>query len=127
MINESNFIVRESGKKQGRFYIDYAGAYKLSQISKITGIEISVLKEKYLKGDAEYCPELDVYYFDCADKAKQVISEILFGMQESGRGKLIFFTVQEIEYMRMALINEGAANYHIDNKTKDRIFNKLNN
>lgn len=126
MINESNFIVRLSGKKEGLYYIDYLGTYKITEISKVAGMEASAVREKYLENGAAYDQEVDVYYFNSIDSAKKTIESILKNMKSDKKGKVVVLTEAEIEYIRKALINEGANSLHVRNKIKDAIFNKLN-
>lgn len=54
MVNESNFIVRLSGRKADCWYIDYSGIYKVVEIAKITGVKASFIKEIYLNNDGAY-------------------------------------------------------------------------
>ncbi|MCR4436772.1 MAG: hypothetical protein QHH06_14210 [Clostridiales bacterium] len=126
MVSETNFIVRQSGRKEKSYYIDYLGAYKITDISKIVGIEVPALKEKYLGNGAVYDEGVDLYYFDSIENAKKTISDILRDMKAEQRGKLVFLTEAEVEYIRKALIYEGANNIHVQNKIKDAIFKKLN-
>jgi glycosyltransferase involved in cell wall biosynthesis len=70
MLNESNFIVRISGRRENSFYIDYQGVYKATDISKIAGLEAPKVKEIYLNNGAVYDGDLDVYYFAGIDAAK---------------------------------------------------------
>ncbi len=126
MINESNFIVRISGRKENSYYIDYQGVYKITEISKVTGVEVPKLKEIYLGNGAAYDESLDVYYFGSLDKAKNAVSEILRGARADQKGRIIFLTEAEIEHIRRALINENANTLHLSNKIKDSIFKKLN-
>jgi len=126
MFNESNFIVRASGRREKSYYIDYLGVYKVTEISKDTGIEAPALTEKYLSNGADYDKELDIFYFDSIDSAKKTISDILKGIKIEKRGKIVFLTDAEIEYIRQALINEGVNVLHLKNKVKDTILKKLN-
>jgi len=126
MISESNFIVRISGRRENSYYIDYQGEYKVTEISKVVGIEPSAIKEIYLANEADYEESLDVYYFPSIEKAKKTIADILRNMKSEHKGRLIFLTESEIEYIRKALINEGANTIHVKNSIKDAIFKKLN-
>jgi hypothetical protein len=76
MIDAANFIVRNSGKKAGFFYIDYLGKYKITDISKEVRVDASKLTAIYLENGGIIDQSLDVYYFDDFLKAKKVISEI---------------------------------------------------
>ncbi|WP_027628511.1 hypothetical protein [Ruminiclostridium cellobioparum] len=125
-VNESNFIVRKSGRENNSYYIDYLGVYKIIDISKLVRLEASIIKEKYLKYDAVYFDELDVYYFNDIEKAKSAINDILKNLKSSQKGRIIQLTEAEIEYIRQALINEGVNNIRVSSKVKDNIFKKLN-
>jgi hypothetical protein len=125
-INDSNFIVRKSGKEGGKYYIDYIGYYKVTDIAKLVHLEAAFIKEKYFKYDAEYCEELDVYYFEGVDKAKAAVDEIVKSIKSELKGRIVVLTEAEIEYIRQALINEGANNLRVGSKVKDNIFRKLN-
>ncbi len=125
-VNESNFIVRKSGRDSISYYIDYLGVYKIVDISKLVHVEASVIRDKYLKYDAVYSDDLDVYYFRDIDKAKRAINEILKNLKANQKGRIIQLTEAEIEYIRQALINEGVNNIRVSTKIKDNIFKKLN-
>ncbi|MDF2984969.1 MAG: uncharacterized protein K0R50_479 [Eubacterium sp.] len=125
-VSESNFIVRKSGRESNSYYIDYLGVYKIVDISKLVHLEASLIKEKYLKHDAAYFDELDVYYFNNIEKAKSAIADILKNLKSNQRGRIIQLTEAEIEYIRQALINEGVNNIRVSSKVKDNIFKKLN-
>jgi hypothetical protein len=122
----SNFIVRESGKNPGSFYIDYSGSYKLNEIAGISGMKASDIKKIYLDNGAVFDKTSDVYYFKSREFAINAITSISLRIKKELRGKLIFLTMSEIEYIRKALINEGANTFHIKEKIKDAIFTKLN-
>lgn len=126
MVNETNFIVRVSGRREKSYYIDYMGIYKIVDISKITGLEAQAIREKYLSNGAEYDENQDVYYFESIDNANQAISDIIKNIKAELKGRIISLTESEIEYIRKALINEGANTLHLSNKIKDAIFKKLN-
>lgn len=126
MVNETNFIVRVSGRREKSYYIDYMGIYKIVDISKITGLEAQAIREKYLSNGAEYDESQDVYYFENMDNANKAISDIIKNIKAELKGRIISLTESEIEYIRKALINEGANTLHLNNKIKDAIFKKLN-
>jgi len=125
-ISESNFIVRKSGQQDNSFYIDYLGIYKVEEISKLVHLETSFIKEKYIKHGAVHSEQLDVYYFNDIDQAKSAISEIVKSVKSDQKGRIIQLTEAEIEYIRQAMINEGANNLRVNSKVKDNIFKKLN-
>ena len=126
MINETNFVVRVSGRRENSCYIDYLGAYKVNDIAKIIGAEPPVIKEKYITNGAVYDEDLDVYYFTSPEGANKAIADILKDAKADSRGRLIFLTEAEVEYIRKALINEGVNTIHLKNRIKDAIFRKLN-
>ena len=125
MIDAANFIVRNSGKKVGYYYIDYLGQYKIIDISKEVRIEASILTAIYLENGGIIDQLLDVYYFDDFLKAKKVISEITSKITPLNKGKNILFTEDEISQIRKALINDSG-NFGVDSKIKDKILKKLN-
>ncbi len=126
MVNETNLIVRMSGRRENSYYIDYLGMYRITDIAKATGIEASAVKEVYLSSGAVYDQSQDVYYFSSIDDGKKVIAEILKKTGTELKGRVVFLTDSEIEYIRKALINEQANTIHVKNKIKDAIFKKLN-
>jgi len=125
-ISESNFIVRKSGQQGDNYYIDYLGIYKVVEISKLTHLEASFIRDKYIKHGAVYYDQLDIYYFNDIDQAKGAISEVLKNLKAEQKGRIIRLTEAEIEYIRQAMINEGANNLRVNSKVKDNIFRKLN-
>lgn len=126
MLNESNLIIRKSGRKDNSYYIDYSGIYKIVDISKAVGISAPAVRDIYVSNGAEYDESLDVYYFNSSENANKAIAEILKKTKSALKGKAIFLTENEIEYIRKALINEGSNTIHVKNKIKDAIFKKLN-
>ena len=127
MFNESNFIVRTSGKRDGCFYIDYGGEYRISGIAKAAGLDVSQIKEIYLSNKGLYDESQEIYYFESVQSAKNVVLSVLKKVGVAYRGKLLFLTDIEIEYIRKALINEVGNYIHVNDKVKDNIFKKLNN
>ena len=125
MIDAANFIVRNSGKKAGYYYIDYFGQYKISDISKEVRIESSKLTAIYLENGGIIDHFFEVYYFDDFLKAKKVIAEITSKITPLNKGKNILFTEAEIAQIRKALIND-CGNFGVDSKIKDKILKKLN-
>lgn len=126
MVDETNFIARKSGRKAESYYIDYSGTYKISDIAKVSGMEPSELKKLYTDNGAELDQSLDVYYFGSLDAAKNTISGIFAKIRVEKKGKLIFLTDAEIEFIRRALISEGSNTIPIKGRIKDAIFKKLN-
>ena len=125
MLNETSFIVRISGRKENSFYIDYQGLYKVQDIAKIAGLESSVVRDKYILNGAVLDTNLDVYYFASEDLGNKAINDIL-KLIKYEKGRVLFLTVTEIEFVRKALINESSNTIHVKNKIKDAIFKKLN-
>ena len=126
MLSETNFIVRLSGRKANSYYIDYSGVYKIIEIAKVAGLEPTAVKEIYLNNGAVYDDTQDVYYFGSLDSAKKVVSDICGNVHMDRKGRLIFLSEAEVEFIRKALINEGSNSIHLSNKVKDTIFKKLN-
>lgn len=126
MINNTNFIVRLSGKKEKNYYIDYLGVYKIGKIAKLVNIESASIQDTYLNHGAVYDEMQDIYYFPSIVDAKATISAILQNMRTEQKGRLILLSEAEIEYIRKALINEGGNALHVRESVKDRIFKKLN-
>jgi hypothetical protein len=127
VVNQSNFIARMSGRRADNYYIDYSGAYKVSDIAKITGLKAIAVKEIYAGNGAVYDETQDVYYFGSLESAKKAIAEVFGGVRTDLKGKLVYLSESEVEYIRKALINEGSNTIHLKNKIKDEIFKKLNN
>lgn len=126
MVNESNFIVRLSGRRENSYYIDYSGVYKIIEIAKVAGMEPSRIKEIYQDNGGAYDESLDVYYFSSLEAAKKIILTICSNVNNNKKGRLVFLTESEIEFIRKALIYEGGNTLHISSKVKDAIFKKLN-
>ena len=125
-MNESNFIVRASARREGFFYIDYSGEYKISGIALVSGLEIPDVQDVYLKNGAELDSSHEVYYFDSIINARKAVSDILTKTGHSAYGKLVFLSETEIEYIRNALIKEGSNTVGLNRTLKDEIFRKLN-
>lgn len=126
MVSETNFIVRMSGRRENSWYIDHLGAYKVTEIAKVAGLEPSRVRELYLNNGAIYDEDQDVFYFGSIETAKKAISDVLKSMKSEQKGRLIFLTEAEVEFIRKALINEGSNTIHLSSKVKDAIFKKLN-
>ena len=126
MVNQSNFIVRLSGRQKGKCYIDYSGKYKVIDIARITGLEPAAVKEIYAGNGAVYDESQEVYYFSSVESANHTIAEIFSNVRADLKGRLLYLSEAEVEYIRKALINEGSNTIHLKNKIKDEIFRKLN-
>lgn len=126
MISGESFLVRASSLQQNKYYVDYIGLYKLNDISIRTGINTPDLAAIYKKNNGIYDEQHEVFFFDDMECAKKTITEIMIHIKSDNRGRAILLTEAEIEYIRQALINEGANSIHLRNKIKDNIFKKLN-
>ena len=120
------FLVRNSGKRENCCYIDYIGQYKLSEISEQTRIDIKKLTDIYIKNGGVLEPELDVYYFNSIESAKEAIRQISASIKAAYKGRSVFLTEREINTIRRALISDGAVALDIGSKIKDSILEKLN-
>ena len=127
MVDDTNFIVRISGRKADSYYIDYLGTYKLLEIAKISGLDPVIVKEIYENNRAEYDEIVDTYYFGSIKSAKTAIQDILSKAGIENKGRLVYLTEAEVEFIRKALINEGSNTIYIKSNIKDAIFKKLNN
>ena len=126
MVNQSNFIARMSGRRKDNYYIDYSGAYKVVDIAKITGLDPTAVKEIYTGNGAVYDDSQEVHYFGSLESAKKAIAEIFGSVRSELKGRLVYLSEAEVEYIRKALINEGSNTIHLKNRIKDEIFKKLN-
>lgn len=126
MVNLSNFIVRKSGRKENCYYIDYQGLYKTSDIARITGLETPAVTMIYIHHGAEYDGSQEVYYFSSVEAAKNAVNEVFSNVRAELKGKVLYLTEAEVEYIRRALINEGSNTISLKSKIKDEIFRKLN-
>lgn len=126
MISGESFLVRASSLRINNYYVDYMGLYKLNDISKRTGINIPDLTAIYNTNNGIYDEQHEVFFFDDIENAQKTINEILKYIKTDKQGRSILLTEAEIEYIRQALINEGANSIHLKNKIKDTIFKKLN-
>lgn len=126
MKTDYGFTIRISGKRNGNFYIDYRGCYKAGDIAKVLGLSPVDVKIIYGENDASYDSENEVYYFSTGEKAQNAINRLIETMPRDKRGRAVYLTEAEIEYIRKALINENNNTIHVNSKTKDQIFIKLN-
>lgn len=126
MVNLSGFVVRKSGRKENSYYIDYSGLYKTSDIARITGLETAAVTMIYIHHGAEYDGLQEVYYFSSIEAAKSAVAEVFSNVPPELKGKVLYLTEAEVEYIRRALINEGSNTIYLKSKIKDEIFKKLN-
>lgn len=126
MVNQSNFIVRKSGRRENNYYIDYTGIYKTTGIAGITGLKAENIDKIYSSCGAIFDDEQEIYYFTSVDAAKSAIGEIFANVSADAKGKVVYLSEAEVEYIRRALINEGSNTIHLKSKIKDEIFRKLN-
>ena len=125
MQNKSGFLVRVSGRKESSFYIDNQGSYKVADIAAITGLDAAFIKDAYVSNNAEYDANMEVYYFNSDDDAKKSVS-VITGKIRYEKGRAVYLTEAEIEYIRMALIKDSSYTIRVNTKMKDAIFKKLN-
>ncbi|NDL67604.1 hypothetical protein [Anaerotalea alkaliphila] len=125
MIIESSFIPRKSGLGKG-YYIDCAGSYLVSDLAKETQLPEGRLHSIFEKHNATLDLGSQVYYFTTPADAKMAIQEILSQVPLDERGKAVYLTEAEIEYIRRALINEDANMLAMRTSVRDTIFRKLN-
>lgn len=126
MVNQSGFIARMSGRRADNYYIDYSGAYKVSDIAKLSGLKPAAVKDIYTANGAVYDDSQDVYYFGSLDSAKKAIAELFGSVKPALKGKMLYLSEAEVECIRRALINEGSNTIYLKSKIKDEIFRKLN-
>ena len=126
MIDTVNFIVRLSGRHADRYYIDYVGAYRAVDISRLTKVGEETLEGIYRANGGLHDDAQDVYYFLSEIEAQKTISDIFARMEKRNKGRVVTLAEAEIEYIRMALINDGSGFAGVNNKLKDAIFKKLN-
>jgi hypothetical protein len=126
VINQSNFVVRVSGRQTNSYYIDYAGAYKAADIAKLTGLKTDAVQKVYTSNGAVFDESQEVFYFGSLESAKKAIAEVFGSVKSDKKCKMICLSEAEVEYIRKALINEGSNSIHLKSKIKDEIFKKLN-
>jgi len=120
------FTIRISGKRSESFYVDYRGYYKAGELAKVLGISPVDVKVIYADFNAVFDSDNEVYYFSSSEKAQQAIDRLMQNMPKDKRGRAVYLTEFEVEYIRKALINENNNTIHVNSKIKDQIFNKLN-
>lgn len=126
MKTDYGFTIRISGKRANSFYVDYRGYYKVGELSTALGISPVDVKLVYGENEAVYDSENEVYYFSSSDKAEKAVDDIIKKLPAGKRGRAVYFSEAEIEYIRKALINENNNTIHVSSKVKDQIFKKLN-
>jgi len=127
MVNQSGFIVRKSGIREDGYYIDYAGAYTIGDIAKLTGVKAAKITQIYSDHGAIFDDSQNVYYFRSSEAAKNAIGELFANVSPHRKAKAVYLSEAEIEFIRRALINEGSNTLSLKSKIKDEIFKKLNN
>lgn len=126
MLDFSNFIVRSSGRSANTYYIDCGGLYHVSDIASVAGLSLKRLDKIYSLNGGVLNEELNVYYFHDIEKAKHVISEIFGVIKDSNKGKSVYFSEKEIQYLRKALINDASGFAGNNSRMVDAILKKLN-
>jgi hypothetical protein len=122
---EAGFLVRVSGKKANSYYIDNQGSYKIEDIASMTGLDAAFIREAYESNGGVRDESLDVYYFSSETDAAKSISAIA-GKLRYEKGRAVFLTEKEIEYIRMALIKDSSYTIRSNTSVKDSILKKLN-
>lgn len=126
MLDFSNFIVRNSGRGTNTFYLDCGGLYHVSDIASVAGLPLEKLDKIYSSNGGSLNGELDVYYFNDIEKARRVIKEIFSLVEDSNKGKSVYFSEEEIGYLRKALINDASGFAGNSSRMVDAILKKLN-
>lgn len=126
MLNFSVFLVRSSGRFPGSYYIDCGGLYHIDEIAKGAGLDAERLRRLYEANGGRLSAEQDVYYFHDLENAKKTISGIFAAMKNSNKGKYVFFTEEEIQYLRKSVINDAMGFAGNDSRMVDAILRKLN-
>ena len=126
MLDFSNFIVRISGRGPSAFYIDCEGIYHISDIAAGAGVSPEKISAIYSLHGGQLNNELDVYYFGSIDEARKAISDIYLVIQNSSSGKSVYFSEDEIDYLRKALIYNASSFAGTDCRMADGILKKLN-
>lgn len=120
------FMIRRSALKDGNYYIDFDGAYEISDISSCTGITENVIHHIYEDSKGHYDPDKHVYYFSEYGYANDAMEELRKAFRPSKVNKTVELTEEEIEYIRRALINEDSNIIYTNSNIRANIFNKLN-
>lgn len=126
MKNSRSFTVRSSSRVSGKYYIDCDGHSKINEIAGITGVENSKLEEIYLSCQAQWDDTAEAYYFSSGDQALKALKKLGDYFSCKKAGKLIFLTLEEMAYIRQALINEGSNIINVRNDLKKGLFDKFN-
>lgn len=125
MVLKDAFIIRESGFEKS-FYVDYRGVYSTDALEEVVGIDSQELNRIYEACNGVYNAERQVYYFHSREDAADAIDAVWLKVRPSLKGKALYLTEKEVEYIRRALINEDSNIISMNKAIKDGIFNKLN-
>lgn len=120
------FSIRSSGRLPGKCYIDLAGSYSLGDLAQLTGLDRAFIERTYQSQSAVLDESVGVFYFDSRELALQALQQIESALSSKGGGKLVMLSLEEIEYIRQALINEGSNIINVRNDLKKSIFDKFN-
>lgn len=125
MLDLSGFIVRISGRQKNTYYIDCTGYYRVEEISKESGADAKKLRNIYISNGGVLNEEVGVYYFNSIPDAKNAISKIIEILSGVNKGRSVYLTEYEIEYIRKTLISSGGAP-GTDSRMADAILDKFN-
>ncbi len=126
MSNTSSFRVRSSARASYKYYIDCAGNFKIDDVVRISGMGKKKLEEIFTSHGAQWDEVAGVYYFSSREQAVKVLHQLANQVIHKEKGKAVFLTFEEMEYIRQALINEGSNIINVRNDLKKGLFDKLN-
>jgi len=126
MVVKNHFTVRNSAKIDG-YYIDYLGNYSVQALKEHLDINKKLIVSTFDKYSSSFDNEIGVYYFISKDKAYMAIDVLVAAVPSNLRGRAVYLTDKEIEFIRKALINEDNNFLTVKTSIKDEIFKKLNN
>lgn len=126
MVVKNHFTVRSSAKFDG-YYIDYLGNYSVQGLKDQLDLKESLIVSTLEKYSSSFDSEIGVYYFSSKDKATTAIDVLVAAVPSNLRGRAVYLTDKEIEFIRKALINEDSNLLTVKVSVKDEIFKKLNN
>ena len=124
-MTHTEWTVRGSARYPGKYYIDLAGRYQPEDLAALTGVDQEKLEALCLRAGASTANEVGVPFFDSREAALGVVRE-LEALLPGVAGKTVFLTIEELDYLRQALINEGSNVISVRNEIKRRIFDKFN-